>query len=192
MCLTAHYVDNGWVLRKKVLNFCPISSHRGVEIGKAVEMCLIKWGIESNVFTISVDNASANDKAVDYLQSKFANWDKCVLGGKWLHVRCIAHIMNLIVQDGFRHIGKSVDSVRAAVKYIRQSPTRLKKFKEFAEFEKCSSTKSLILDVPTRWNSTYLMLETAQNYERAFGRYDSEDRYYGEDLEKTRVPTSCD
>lgn len=192
MSLTAHYVDNDWILRKKVLNFCPISSHRGVEIGKAVEMCLIKWGIESNVFTITVDNASANDAAVSYLKSKFANWEKCVLEGEWLHVRCIAHVMNLIVQDGLSHIGKSVDCVRAAVKYIRQSPQRLRKFKEFAELEKCPSTKSLVLDVPTRWNSTYLMLETAQNYERAFARYDSEDPHYQEDLVKTGVPIFSD
>nr|XP_043609582.1 zinc finger BED domain-containing protein RICESLEEPER 2-like [Erigeron canadensis] len=192
MSLTAHYVDNDWILRKKVLNFCPISSHCGVDIGKAVEMCLIKWGIESNVFTITVDNATANDVAVAYLKSKFANWEKCVLEAKWLHVRCIAHIMNLIVQDGLSHIGKSVDRVRVAVKYIRQSPQRLRKFKEFAGIEKCPSTKTLILDVPTRWNSTYMMLETAQTYERAFARYDSEDRHYRDDLEKTGVPESSD
>ncbi|GKA73278.1 zinc finger BED domain-containing protein RICESLEEPER 2-like protein [Tanacetum coccineum] len=96
MCLTAHYIDNDWVLRKKVLNFCPISSHRGVDIGKAVEMCLLKWGIESNVFTITVDNASTNDVAVAYLKSKFANWEKYILEGKWLHVRCIADVMNLL------------------------------------------------------------------------------------------------
>ncbi|GKB14705.1 zinc finger BED domain-containing protein RICESLEEPER 2-like protein [Tanacetum coccineum] len=192
MCLTAHYIDNDWVLRKKVLNFCPISSHRGVDIGKAVEMCLLKWGIESNVFTITVDNASANDVAVAYLKSKFINWEKSVLEGKWLHVRCTAHVMNLIVQDGLSHIGKSVDCVRAAVKYIRHSPQRLAKFKEYAEIEKCPSTKSLILDVPTRWNSTYLMLDAAQKYERAFARYDSEDRHYRDDLEKTGVPIASD
>ncbi|GKD76633.1 zinc finger BED domain-containing protein RICESLEEPER 2-like protein, partial [Tanacetum coccineum] len=192
MCLTAHYIDNDWVLRKKVLNFCPISSHRGVDIGKAVEMCLLKWGIESNVFTITVDNATANDVAVAYLKNKFANWEKSVLEGKWLHVRCTAHVMNLIVQDGLSHIGKSVDCVRAAVKYIRQSPQRLVKFKEYAEIEKCPSKKGLILDVQTRWNSTYLMLEIAHNYERAFARYDSEDRHYRDDLEKTGVPVSSD
>lgn len=112
--------------------------------------------------------------------------------GKWLHVRCTAHVMNLVVQDGLSHIGKSVDCVRAAVKYIRQSPQRLTKFKEYAEIEKCPSTKGLILDVPTRWNSTYLMLEIAQNYERAFSRYDSDDRHYKDDLEKTGVPLSSD
>ncbi|GJW46306.1 zinc finger BED domain-containing protein RICESLEEPER 2-like protein [Tanacetum coccineum] len=116
----------GNLLRKKVLNFCPISSHRGIDIGKAMEMCLLKWGIESNVFTITVDNASANDVAVAYLKSKFANWEKSVLEGKWLHVRCTAHVMNLIVQDGLSHIGKSVDCVRAAVKYIRHSPQSMR------------------------------------------------------------------
>ncbi|GKG30640.1 zinc finger BED domain-containing protein RICESLEEPER 2-like protein, partial [Tanacetum coccineum] len=96
-----------------------------------------------------VDNASANDVAVTYLKSKFINWEKSVLEGKWLHVRCTSHVMNLIVQDGLSHIGKSVDCVRATVKYIRHSPQRLAKFKEYAEIEKCPSTKSLILDVPT-------------------------------------------
>nr|GEW55726.1 hypothetical protein [Tanacetum cinerariifolium] len=139
-----------------------------------------------------VDNASANDVAVAYLKSKFANWEKSILEGKWLHVRCTAHVMNLIVQDGLSHTGKSVDCVRAAVKYIRHPPQRLAKFKEYAKIKKCPSIKSLILDVPTRWNSTYLMLEGTQKYERAFARYDIEDRHYRDDIEKTGVPISSD
>ncbi|GKB73573.1 zinc finger BED domain-containing protein RICESLEEPER 2-like protein [Tanacetum coccineum] len=140
----------------------------------------------------NVDNASANDVAVAYLKSKFINWEKFVLEGKWLHVHCTTHIMNLIVQDGLSHIGNSVDCVRAAVKYIRQSPQRLAKFKEYAKIEKCPSIKSSILDVSTRWNSTYLMLDAAQKYERAIARYDSVDCYYRDDLEKTGVPISSD
>ncbi|GJX36559.1 putative reverse transcriptase domain-containing protein [Tanacetum coccineum] len=135
-----------------------------------------------------VDNASANDVAVAYLKSKFINWEKSVLEGKWLHVRCTAHVMNLIVQDSLSHIGKSVDYVRAAVKYIRHSPQRLAKFKEYAKIEKCPSTKSLILDVLTCWNSTYLMLDVAQKYERAFARYDIPDKDYGS-LEKCNMAT---
>ncbi|XP_071728788.1 zinc finger BED domain-containing protein RICESLEEPER 2-like [Rutidosis leptorrhynchoides] len=110
--------------------------------------------LTTDTWTLLVEyNASVNDVAVAYLKSKFANWENSILKGKWLHVRCTAHVINLIVQDGLSHIGKSVDRVRAAVKYIRQSPQRLTKFKEFAEIEKCMSTKSLILDVLTRWNS---------------------------------------
>ncbi|GKD69136.1 zinc finger BED domain-containing protein RICESLEEPER 2-like protein [Tanacetum coccineum] len=147
--------DRKMIARK--FNQQSIRSHWGVDIGKAVEMCLLKWGIESNVFTIIVGNASAKDVVVVNLKSK-----------------------------------KSVECVRAAVKYIKQSPQRLAKFKEYAEIEKCLSTKSLILDVPTCWNSTYLMLEATQKYERAFARYDSEDRHYRDDLGKTGMPISSD
>ncbi|KAI9083360.1 hypothetical protein K1719_034726 [Acacia pycnantha] len=41
----------------------------------------------------------------------------------------------------------------------------------------------LCLDVPTRWNSTYLMLETAQKFEAAFKRYEDKDPYFRFDLE---------
>lgn len=77
------------------------------------------------------------------------------MDGDHLHVWCMAHILNLIVQDGLKEIGKSVKLVRQAVKYIKQSPTILRKFKECCESELITSMKSLCLDVPTWWNSTY-------------------------------------
>ncbi|KAH7667126.1 Tam3-transposase (Ac family) protein [Dioscorea alata] len=189
MCLTAHFIDNDWNLNKKVLSFCPISSHKGVDIGQAIEKCLLEWGID-DVFTITVDNASSNDTVVSYLREKFVNWGKCVLEGKWLHVRCVAHIINLVVNDGLKKIGNSIDCIRAAVRYVRQSPARLKKFRECAAVEKIESQKHLCLDCPTRWNSTYLMLDVAQTYERAFDRFALEDPYMIQDIDS--IPTTTD
>ncbi|KAF2289780.1 hypothetical protein GH714_038615 [Hevea brasiliensis] len=85
-------------------------------------------------------------------------------------MRCMAHIVNLVDMDGLKDVGESVLKVRNAVRYIRSFPTRLKKFKECIEYEKIDGKSSLCLDVSTRWNSTYLMLNTAQKYERAFER----------------------
>lgn len=101
MCLTAHFVDVNWKLHKKILNFCPISGHKGEEIGKGIERCLLDWSIGKNV-SVTVDNASSNDGAIVYLQKKFDNRGNSILGGKYVHVRCIAHIINLIVQDGLK------------------------------------------------------------------------------------------
>ncbi|KAI3836035.1 hypothetical protein MKX03_017832, partial [Papaver bracteatum] len=27
ICVTGHYIDKDWVLRKKILNFCPVANH---------------------------------------------------------------------------------------------------------------------------------------------------------------------
>lgn len=182
MCLTAHFIDNDWKLNKRIINFCPISSHKGTDVGKAIEKCLLEWGID-DVFTVTVDNASSNDVAVSYLKQKIQNWGKAVLGGKWMHVRCVAHIVNLVVNDGLKRIGESIECIRKAVRYVRQSPARLRKFKECAEIEKIECKKLLSLDVCTRWNSTYIMLDTAQRYERAFVRFEEQDPLMVQELQ---------
>ncbi|CAN1146639.1 hypothetical protein LINPERHAP2_LOCUS15383 [Linum perenne] len=39
-------------------------------------------------------------------------------------MRCVAHIINLIVTDGLNEIGVSVRRVREAVKWVTSSPAR--------------------------------------------------------------------
>ncbi|XP_016691497.1 uncharacterized protein [Gossypium hirsutum] len=51
-------------LQKRIINFCPISAHRGESIGQAIEKCLRDWGTE-RVFTITIDNASANGVGIE-------------------------------------------------------------------------------------------------------------------------------
>ncbi|KAF7839307.1 zinc finger BED domain-containing protein RICESLEEPER 2-like [Senna tora] len=177
LVLTAHFIDIDWKLHKRTLNFCPIENHRGETIGKAIESCLIEWGIEK-VFTITVDNASSNDVVVSYLRGKINGWNGSVLRGDYLHVRCVAHILNLVVNDGLKYMHESITKIRNAVRYVRASPARMKKFKECVEKEKIQSTSMVQLDVPTRWNSTYLMLDSALKFEKAFSRYESQDAHY--------------
>jgi hypothetical protein len=178
MALTAHFIDNEWNLVKKVLNFRELDGHRGIDIGKGVESCLNEWGFD-NVLSISVDNASANDSAIDFMKMILEKNYNCLLKGKWMHIRCAAHITNLIVQDGMRKVNNSIEGIRCAVKWIKKSGSRIEKFAKCAQSARCDSTKSLVLDCPSRWNSTYTMLEVAHVYEDAFSRYDLEDVEFG-------------
>ncbi|XP_010266972.1 PREDICTED: zinc finger BED domain-containing protein RICESLEEPER 2-like [Nelumbo nucifera] len=188
----AHFIDNDWKLNKNVLNFCPISSHRGEAIGKAVEKCLIEWEIDK-VFTITVDNASSNNVAITYLKRKISNWETYILDVKLLHMRCIAHIINLVVNDGLKEMGKSISCAREAVRYVRQSSARLQKFKEFVKVEKIQSKSLLYLNVSTRWNSTYLMLDAAQKFERVFERFEDHDSQFRSEFEmEDGIPTCFD
>ncbi|XP_073016174.1 zinc finger BED domain-containing protein RICESLEEPER 2-like [Primulina eburnea] len=174
MCITAHFIDQDWNFHKKILNFCPVFSHKGDDMAVAITKCLLDWGLDK-VFTITVDNASSNDVTVNEMSKQLSKWGFNLMNGQHLHMRCVAHIINLIVQDGLKEIGDSVRRIRQAVKYIRQSPMRIQNFKDCCEIEKITSKKTLCLDVVTRWNSTYLMLKAAKEFENAFVTYADHD-----------------
>ncbi|KAM5570626.1 zinc finger BED domain-containing protein RICESLEEPER 2-like [Rosa sericea] len=170
MVITAHFIDYGWKMHKRVLKFCVIPNHHGNTIGKILENALIEWTID-RVLTISVDNAAANGVAIEYVRKKMLTWDrKPICGGKFMHVRCLAHIVNLIVRSGLHIMERSVASIRNAIRYVRSSQARTDAFKVCMEQTKVECKKICILDVPTRWNSTYLMLDTALELRKAFDR----------------------
>ncbi|KAK0582640.1 hypothetical protein LWI29_028046 [Acer saccharum] len=73
MVITAHFIDSGWELHKRILNFYVVPNHKGETIGKIIEACLLGWGIK-RVFMITIDNASANDVAIKYVRRKLSNW----------------------------------------------------------------------------------------------------------------------
>ena len=58
-------------------------------------------------------------------------------------MRCAAHILNSIVQEGLKGIHNSIVKVRKAVRYVKLSPKRMDRFKEAVEGEKLQS-KSLL------------------------------------------------
>ena len=41
MCLTGHWIDDDWKLHKRILNFRQVTSHKGMVLGKEVELCLL-------------------------------------------------------------------------------------------------------------------------------------------------------
>ena len=46
MCLTAHFIDRDWVLHKRILNFCPITSHKGEHLAESISNCLLDWKLD--------------------------------------------------------------------------------------------------------------------------------------------------
>ena len=75
---------------------------------------IIDLGICDKIFTITLDNASNNDAAIQKLKIFWKMKEDHV---KLFHVRCCAHILNLIVKDGL----KQVDSILEKIKGIAYS-----------------------------------------------------------------------
>ena len=72
-----------------------------------------------------------------------------MLGGSRLHMRCAAHILNLIVQDRLSFIGDGIERIRDNVIYWTGSPKRRQKFEENARQLRVQCTKELVLDCKT-------------------------------------------
>ena len=155
LCLTGHFIDDEWNLHKRILNFTMIDSHKGKELCKVIEKCVLDWGLEEKLCTLTVDNASANDVAVRYLKDSMSS--KFVLDGDYFQMRCSAHVLNLVVRDGLSLVKDSIIRIRSAVRYMRSSPSRSRIFEICVAREKISVQNSMCLDIPTRWNSAYLM-----------------------------------
>jgi hypothetical protein len=69
--LTAHFIDKNWVLSKMVLSFSFMSPpHNGASLAEMIYRLLEEWGIDKKVFSITLDNASANDLCVVNLKPK--------------------------------------------------------------------------------------------------------------------------
>nr|XP_043619775.1 zinc finger BED domain-containing protein RICESLEEPER 2-like [Erigeron canadensis] len=169
MALTAHFVDENWVLRKKVLNFRFIPPpHSGLLLAGYLISFLADRGIEKKIFTITLDNAKYNDGLVDSLKGHLRLNEALVCDGDFTHIRYGAHIMNLIVQAGLKAIEGAIKKVRDSVKYVRGSGARKFKFAETIQQLNLQCGRQIYQDVPTRWNSTYLMLDCAIAYMSAY------------------------
>ncbi|KAG5553175.1 hypothetical protein RHGRI_011145 [Rhododendron griersonianum] len=179
MVLTAHYVDENWVLQKKILSFYNVPPPRnGAILADRLISLLKEWGIEKKIFTITLDNASYNDTMIANLK-KHPSFGPCLpCNGNFFRVRCGAHILNLIVQDGLKVIDKVVHNIRESVKYVRGSDARKLRFVECLRELPFTTSKKVCQDMPTRWNSTYTMLEASLKHRSAFLHLSMIDPYY--------------
>ncbi|KAG8375236.1 hypothetical protein BUALT_Bualt10G0079300 [Buddleja alternifolia] len=178
MAITAHFIDDSWRLQSCILRFIYVPApHTADVLCDLLANALMDCNIDRKVSTITVDNCTTNDAMLRRLLDRLPTKDM-LLDGKVLHMRCCAHILNLIVKDGLETISSTIERIRDSVVYWTASPTRVEKFEKVARQLNVSCGKKLSLDCKTRWNSTYLMLQTAITYKDVFPRAKARDIHY--------------
>ncbi|KAL5165349.1 Zinc finger BED domain-containing protein RICESLEEPER 2 [Glycine soja] len=83
-----------------------------------------------------------------------------------------------IALEGFKEDITTICRVHAAVKYVKSSPSRLSKFMECVAHVNIEYKGLVRLDVETRWNSTYLMLEAALKHHKEFEEFKLRDKKF--------------
>ncbi|KAK4492557.1 hypothetical protein RD792_003369 [Penstemon davidsonii] len=177
-CLTVHYIDEDWKLNNKVIAFKKIPHpHDGTTLFEFVKEMLLLWNLDKKLCSVVVDNATANDSMIkklkDWLCDAYIPFNE-----KLLHVRCSAHVLNLIVQDGLCQVTGLIENIRATVRYLNKSPAAEQKFESAKKHCKLEDKRSIAMDVANRWNSTYELLETALPLRDAFSRLSLMDNKY--------------
>ncbi|KAM0901986.1 hypothetical protein ACQ4PT_019543 [Festuca glaucescens] len=178
MAITAHFIDDNWILRSVVMRFIYVPTpHTAEVIAEQLYEALVAWNLDEKLSAVTVDNCTSNDKAIDLLVKKLGT-EKLMLKGVMLHMRCCAHILNLIVKDGLDVMRSAIENIRESVSFWTATPKRVEKFEEIAKFQKVKIEKKLALDCKTRWNSTFTMLNTALPYKAVFERAKKVEKLY--------------
>jgi len=74
------------------------------------------WNLGRKVSTLTVDNCTTNDAMIEHILDKISP-KTLILGGQLFHMRCVAHILNLIVKDDLSIIGNAIEKVRESANY---------------------------------------------------------------------------
>lgn len=171
--VTAHFINEEFELQKKIIAFKKISfPHTSYAVQDGITSCLMEWELVGQLFTITLDNASVNNKATKDMCDALG--DQMFFRGEHLHVRCAAHVLNIMVQAGLKVIPNAIGSVRDIIKVVTSSPSRMQIFNSIVQSLGFRSKSGMLLDVPHRWNATYEMLNEGLKYKVALNRFATE------------------
>ncbi|CAN6687894.1 unnamed protein product [Malus baccata var. baccata] len=80
-----------------------------------IKRAIMTWNVDGKLSTLTVDNCSTNDAMIEDIVTYCKL--SLVLNGELFHMRCCAHILNLIVKDELDVIRDSIETLRNSVAY---------------------------------------------------------------------------
>lgn len=147
--ITAHVIDNDWNINSYVLETTIMTeSHTSENISEYLTDAIARWNLKraGKNPSLTTDNAANIVNA-----AKLCNLT---------HVGCFAHTINLASQKGLRvsQMDRLLGRVRRIVSFFHRSTSAAAVLRAKQALLSIPSHK-LVNDVPTRWNSSYDMLE---------------------------------
>lgn len=149
LTVTVHYISSNWNMKSAVLETARMKNdHSAENIAEELTRIFKQWDILDKVYCIVTDNGANIVAAVNkHMRAK--------------HLPCFAHTLNLVVQDAIKNTNeiKNVqEKIKRLVSFFHHSVKAMDKLREMQD-QNGVQQKKLIIDVDTRWNSTYYMMD---------------------------------
>nr|XP_034903874.1 zinc finger BED domain-containing protein DAYSLEEPER-like [Populus alba]XP_034903875.1 zinc finger BED domain-containing protein DAYSLEEPER-like [Populus alba] len=177
--ITGHFIDGDWNLQRRILNVATLPFYDSdYAFNQAVVSCLSDWHLRSKLFTLTLDQSFSNETVIGNLRGLLSVKKPFVLHGQLLKGSCYARVLSHLAQDALSATGEIVRRIRESVKYVKTSEAHDEKFIELRQQLQVPSTKILIIDNQTKWNTTYQMLVAASELKEVFACLDTSDPVY--------------
>nr|XP_055051178.1 uncharacterized protein LOC129436907 [Misgurnus anguillicaudatus] len=146
LTVTAHYTIKGEMRQKVLKTKAVYQAQTGQVVAEEISDIVQEFGIMDKIEAVTVDNAANMDVAIKKLQ--------------FIKLGCFAHTLNLGAQTIYSvaSVAKWTAKIRNIVVWMKRSSMAKTVLREKQQILNLPE-HSLILDVKTRWNSLYLMLE---------------------------------
>lgn len=148
--ITAHVITDKWQMLDFVISTTEMhGSHTAENLTEDLQHNLEKWGINLSNTSITTDNAANIVLAIEKCNPQ-----------PMCHVRCMAHVLNLSTRKGLEvtQVQRLLSRVRKVVQYFHKSPLASNVLRRTLSQLEMQDLRPII-DVTTRWNSSYDMVE---------------------------------
>ena len=146
--LTIHYIDSQWAVRCHLLETAEFTTnHTADNLAISLQDLLARWKLPMTCLSgATTDNARNIVLALDNLD--------------WPHIGCFAHTLQLGVQKAMEvpEIARALGRAKRLVSHFHHSVKSTNVLRQ-KQKDLHHAEQNLIQDVPTRWNSSYYMIE---------------------------------
>lgn len=154
--ITIHYINIEWKLCHFLLDIIPFQDkHTGENMAKEILQILHEFNLENKILGLTTDNASSMIKCGKIIKQELIQTSG---NNNFNHYRCAAHILNLAAQKGIEILSCEIIKVRELMTKIKKSIILCDKLRALCNMKELTYLKPE-LDIATRWNSTYYMLQ---------------------------------
>lgn len=122
--------------------------------------------MDRKLFFVAFDSGASSNNIVCRIKDRLSQNRFLYLNDQLFDVRCAANVVNLMVQDAPQALSDVTTKIRESIRYVKSSQSTQAKFNELALQVGIESHKSLCIDNPSLWDSTYSMPKDAFEYRR--------------------------